>query len=143
MSRQTLLEDSFEYKQVPFIVRVEVQDRYINGRTGETRGKNMYGAPAGLRRSSRAWTLCECVIARVRPDYPYSIRREWPENVEKHFHTVVPLEIPVKNRLLLIARWSAERTVNIEEIDVEKMAEVTIEKMKDAYENRNRVKSLE
>lgn len=143
MGRYTLLEDEFEFQTVPFIVRVEVQRRYIDGKTGESRGVNMYNAPTGMKkRPSKSWVICECVIARVRPDYPYTIDKEWPENLDKHFHTVVALEEPVKSRGLIFTSWDTERKRTIEDVDEQALAKKTVAKMKSAYENRDKVSSL-
>lgn len=143
VGRTTLLEDSFEFQTVPFIVRVEVQERFVNGKTGESRGVNFHNAPTGMKRvPSKSWVICECVHARVRPDYPYTIREEWPENVDKHFHSIVPLEEPVKSRGLLFTSWDSERKRTIQDIDEKELAEKTITKMKQAYENRHKVSEL-
>lgn len=90
------LEDTFEYKNIPFIVRVQEQEMYINGKNGEIRGINAYGNPTGVERNSRHWVLCRCLVSRVRPDYPYSVNHKY-EEVDKHVKIIEPYELPKRS----------------------------------------------
>lgn len=142
--RTTLLEDTFTFKTIPFLVEVEELDMFIDGESGETNGVNFHNAPTGHKTvPSKSWRICRCIIARVRPDYPYTIKQEWPENIDKHFHIVEPLEIPTKSEGWIFTTWDVEQYQYKEDIDVNKLAESVVDKMKTAYKNRTKVNSLE
>lgn len=140
---KVLLKDSFEFKTVPFLVKVERKDMFVNGDSGEIKGINIHNAPSGYdKKPSKSWVICDCLIARVRPDYPYTIKDEWPENVDKHFHTVELLEVPSKSKGLIFSKWDTEPNQDLDDVNIREMAEKTILKMKKAYIERTKVKSL-
>jgi len=138
-----LFKDEFEFQTVPFIVKVEVKEKFVNVKTGEMTSVSYDNTPKGYNRATRNWAICDVIIGRVRPNYPYTIDKEWPENIDKHFHTVVALEKPTR-----VLKWgffpthTPQQIRTLGEIDSEQIATKTIAKMKRAYENRDEVKSL-
>lgn len=141
MGKRTLLRDSFEFKTVPFIIVVEQKNMYINSSTGAVR-KQTFAAEKEAS-GNKQLVDCEVIVARVRPDYPYTVQKEWPDNVDQHFITVFPLETPVKEKHWgIISDWKAETQHTLNDVDIENLARATIEKMKTAYENRKKVKAL-
>lgn len=137
MNRVKRLEDTLTYKTVPYLVEVEDRDMFIHGKSGEVRGVNMRGAPTGMKSGGRAWKVCKCRVAKIRPDYPYSIKEEWPENVDQHFKVVDPFEVPTKGLIFYGTREADE-----EPREPKEMAEEVIDKLKTAYENREEVETL-
>lgn len=142
-NRVTLFKDEFEFKTVPFMVEVTVRDMYVNAENGSARGVNGYNAPTGMKEKPAEWVKCKCVVGTVRPDYPYTIDERWPENVDKHFQTVVALEKPEKSSGLIFSSYSSVKERDVDDVDSEEVAKKTIAKMKSAYENRREVKSLD
>lgn len=69
-------QDEFSFKSVPFIVEVYDETHYW-GRYDER-------------------PPCERRMAKLRPDYPYEVDKEWPDGADKHFHNVVWYEYPEK-----------------------------------------------
>lgn len=139
------LEDSFRFKEVPFIVEVERTEMFIDGNDGSMNGVNVWGKPTGYGENDRipkSKVICEVMHCRVRPDYPYPIRKEWPDDVDKHQHTVILLEEPVKSKGLIFTSWETERKRDAESVDIQQMADETIEKLKDAYHSSS-IQSLE
>lgn len=141
---RVLLEDEFEYQTVPFIVKVETVEKFVNAKTGEITSVSFDRTPPGYDRTPREWVICELVIGRVRPDYPFTIEKEWSDNVDKHFHTVVALDAPERVwKWKVFPTYEANRVREVDEVDSQAIAEKTIAKMKDAYENRDEVEDLE
>jgi hypothetical protein len=141
---KTLLKDSFEFESVPFIVKAETRQRFVNWKTREMEKLGGDISKKSGDRKTNPWVLCEMVLVRVRPDYPYSVEKEWPENVDMHFSTIVPIDVPKKESVLFIVpKYTTERKQNIEDVKLQKAAEATIQKMKSAYENREKVATLE
>lgn len=130
MMVKTLHEETFEYKGIPFILIVEERDVFINPKTNEIRGQNIRERSTGLD-SSRGWILCESIVSRIRPDYPYSLPDDkQAEKFEKHHKEYELLEKP-KSRFLF-----GYKTVDREqERSVEELGEITIESLKNAYES--------
>ena len=123
---RTLLKSTFIYKKVPFLIKVVQAERYIHKSCEKIRGVNFKGKPAGLD-SSKGWYICECIVAKVRPDYPYTIKEEWPPNVNQHFSTHEPLEIPKRK---LFRYTKVERNPQREP---KEMAKDVKQKLKNAY----------
>lgn len=136
-----LLEDTFTFETVPFKVEVKQKDLFVNARTGET-SEIVNGRPDGFDRTPRNWVQCEVVVATLRPDYRYTVEKEWPENVDKHFGKIVPLENPVKNGWWRLCTYSTMRVRDIEDVNPTAVAEKLIQEMKQAYENRTKVETL-
>lgn len=141
--RVALLEDELEFQTVPFLVKIEERVMFVNAETGECRVPNMYDAPKGLKKGGKMWVKCDCVIARIRPDYPYAVEKEWPENVDKHFSIVKLLDVPKKEKGLLFTSYSSEQKQTRDDVDIQKMAKAVIAKMKKAYRERDKVVSIE
>jgi len=107
---------------------------YIHATNGEVRGINIQGNPQGMQGNSRKWTQCECVVARVRPDYPYSMENDEWEHIDQHHKMIDPIEIPKKGLPFL---YHAEQVKDdISDVDEQKLAQETIEKLKSAYKNQ-------
>lgn len=141
---RVLLKDEFEFQTVPFIVKVEVVERFVNAKTRELSKVCYDRTPQGYSRTPREWVICDLILCRVRPNYPYTIDKEWPENVDKHFHTVVPLESPARMwKWKFFPTYTAESVKTVEDVDETAVAKQTIAKMKKAYENRAEVSALE
>lgn len=135
-----LLEDTFEFEQTPFLVKVEERDMFVNPRDGRICGVNINGSPTCLgpreRASRRKWVICKAHVARVRPDYPYTIKKEWPDNVDQHFQAIELLEKPEKG-------WFFYSTKEREpQRDRQELAKAAIAKLKKAYEEREEVAKL-
>lgn len=124
-----LLEDTFEYEGWEFLVTVEDTEMVINGRTNDiSRGY----------KDGFSWKWCDCRVANVRPNYGrFTTESEWPSNVDTHFKTVEPREVPKKGLLF----WDTEE-LDSDPADPEHLAKLTIKKLKNAYENRTKVQSL-
>lgn len=136
-----LLEDTFTFETVPFKVEVKQKDIFVNVRNKETT-EVVNGSPSGFNSTPRHWVQCEVVVATLRPDYSYTVEKEWPENVDKHFGKIVPLEQPVKNGWWRLCTYSTMRIRESEDVDPTVVAENLIQEMKQAYENRDKVKTL-
>jgi len=131
---EVLLEDTFTYKQVPFLIKVEHRKMYIHAKNGEVRGTNIHGNPQGMHGNSRKWIQCECVVARVRPDYPYSIENDEWEHIDQHHKTIDPIEIPKKG--LPFSYYAEQVKDGISDVNEQELAQETIEKLKSAYKNQ-------
>lgn len=136
---KTLLKDTFEYHRVPFLVTVEERYVYVNPKYFKNGliNKNKKGPQMFSWMERRGWKRCRCNFARVRPDYPYNIRKEWPENVPQHFKTIELLE---KHKRKLPFWWV--KKPQDPEYTPQELAQLTITKLKKAYENRDKVESL-
>lgn len=140
--RTLLLEDTFTFATVPFLVKVEREEMFIHGELEEIRAVDMYNRPAGVRMYKPFnWVKCECFVARVRPDYPYTVEEKWPKNVDKHETVVKPLEVP-KKRGWLLRRYESVQERDPEDVDVQAFAELAIHRLKQRYESREKVMSL-
>jgi hypothetical protein len=127
IEKDVLLEDTFVWKDVPFIVEVTDIDRFINKNTGETRGVNVNGAPSGFRSTPFGWVRTPCRVAKVRPDYPYESSDKWSDNIDQHAHIVEPHEIPR-------SKWIIFTEVEDNEPrDPKSMAEDAIAQIKEQY----------
>lgn len=142
MTATTLLEDSFEFKGVPFLVKVQEREMYINAEKGRVTGVNMYGAPSGRDYVPAGWVMCDCIVAKVRPDYPFNAQNNFPDNVEKHHKAFEPLEYPEKSRGILFKSWNAVHRQNRDEVDIQALAERAVDKLLDACETRTEVAEL-
>lgn len=138
MTRNYKLKDDFEYETVPFVVRVYDTDMFIHAKTGEVRGVNMHGAPSGMKRGSRKWVMCQCRVCRVRPDYPYSIDKEWPESVDKHVQLADPMEVP-KRGIVFYGRGEPDE----EPREPQEIAEAAIDELQRRYEEADEPETLE
>lgn len=134
-----LLEDTFEYQGIPFIVKVRRKEMFVNGKTDEIRGVNVRGHPVGMDKSPRHWVPCKAIVALVRPDYPYQSERKWIRNTGSQFRAVELLEEPVE-RGLMLKRWGREPLE--QERDREELAEAAIQKLKQAYKSSEAAQSL-
>lgn len=85
-----------EYKDMPFLVQVYDREMYINWKTGEIRGINMYNAPSGMKEAGKRWVICECMVANIRPNNPYSANDHY-EDIDKHARAVEPYEVPKRS----------------------------------------------
>lgn len=128
IERDYQLKDKVEYKDIPFLVEVYDTDMYINAKTGGIRGINMHGAPTGMKRGGREWVVCECLIANIRPDYPYPKSDKY-DGVDKHVRVVEPYEIPKRG---IIFYGKEERKVDMEPMD---LAEKAADKLKRRFKN--------
>lgn len=137
IERDYHVEDEVEYKDIPFVVEVYDVDMYINAKTGEIRGVNMYGAPTGMKRGSRKWVVCECLVANIRPDYPYSKNEEY-DGVDKHVRVVEPYEVPTRG---IIFYGKENRTVDVEPMDLAEKAADRLKKRFEDYEPPAKVRS--
>lgn len=143
-NRKTLLKDTFEFKTVPFLVEVEEREMFYHKDTGEIRTPNIKGHPRGMGRTPAGWRVCKARVARVRPDYPYRIEKEWPENVSKHFKDYELLEVPKKRSSFLGQLLHGDTREDREpERDAKEIAEGAIGKLKTAYEERDKVETLD
>ena len=127
IGREHYIQDEVEYTDIPFIVEVYDTEMYINGKSGDVRGVNIHGAPKGMKRGGRNWIVCECLVAKIRPDYPYPANKEY-SGVDKHVKIVEPYEIPNKGILF----YSKEdRKVSLEPME---LAEKAADKLKKRFE---------
>lgn len=129
--REFYIKDSFKLFDVPFLIRVYDQKMYINGKNKEIRGINTKGNPSGLKGNGRKWLRCKCMVAKVRPDYPYNINNKWTNNIDKHVQVVEPYEIP-ERKFIFYGR--KERTVDTTPSELAKAAINQIKSRFDDYE---------
>lgn len=139
MRRNTLLQDSFEFKSVPYVVRVQVQTLLVNGETDEIHKDTMNNRPDGFL-ERRKWARCDCLVARVRPDYPYTEREEWPAETSQHFYSVLPLEWPRKSYKQIIPSYNTVQVQDLSELSkkeidyvAQELADEVVDKLKTAY----------
>lgn len=138
-----LLEDSFDFLGVPFLVQVKEREMFVNAEEGRVAGVNMHGAPAGRERVPRGWVICDCIVAKVRPDYPFSASHDFPENAERQHIVVETLEYPEKSRDILFKSWSAEPDTDRDDVDVNSLAESAIQKLINEVKSTTKVRELE
>lgn len=122
------IQDEVEYENIPFLIEVYDTDMYINAKSGEVRGINMYGAPTGMKKGGWSWVVCNCLVANIRPDYPYSKNEEYSE-VDKHVRVVEPYEKPTKG---IVFYGKEEQRVDVEPVEI---AEKAAEKLKKRFED--------
>lgn len=136
-NRHFHIKDDFKLNKIPFIVHVYDDDMYINGKSRDIKGINTRGNPAGLKGNGRHWVRCRCMVAKVRPDYPYTIKHEWTDDIDKHIEIVQPYEIPKRN---IIFYSKKDRDVKTQP---EELAEAAINKLKQRFEDYERPKELD
>lgn len=136
MAKDVILEDTIEFKGVPFRVTVADRDMFINHKTGTAKRVNIHGYPVGMDYKPRGWVLCKCRVATIRPDYPYNMK-EWTKHVDTQHSLYTPFEVPTKG---LIFYGKKDANPSKADLDPRGMAKAVIYKLKLAYDTERPMK---